>query len=1299
MPISQTDPFQTLGPGTNELNPVRWSAASPHSQYTRYPIAKRLAVFYGVRMKWITIDQLDLWAQTLQARTDLPELVADLIRASAGTINDIRFPSGGKGQVRGFDGWLEAVGAPPYVPDGKSVWEFGVSGATNTKLTSDYNKRTKEVPAADRADMTLVLITPFTWDDPKLKIVNWVATTRALNQWKDVRLLDGVQIIDWLTSKPAVAARWARKIGAKPGEVRSTDQYWEEYVLGFETPLSEDILLCGREKNAERLIEGLLKSGGPVAFVADSPEEVVAFAVAAIRKADPITRFFLEARTLIVDTEAAGRALWAEAQAVFLPRGQAMSTVSILASKGPTLKAGSYDRPDQGAEVLERPSAHELAKAFESMGLERDKAAKVARDCGRSVTVLARTFPGAGYAEPPRWKDDGAKLVAPLLAIGWDALYDKDREIVAALGDRSYDEIDRDLRPFLRTEDPPLEQNGSVWRLRAPVDAFVHVAHRLVPADLDRFRAAAIKILSEIEPDPKPDDYIKSTTEQKERYSDWLRNGVATTILQIAVLSKAAGLTFNGGAPQDWVNSLISDLALDKDHRLFASLRGQMTYLMEAAPNPLLVALERLLEGNRIAPLFDEIEGPLSPYSRHTGLLWGLEMLAWDPAYLVRVCDILTRLAIIDPGGRLTNRPLNSLREILVPWSPNTFAGDDLRLTALEAIERRDADIGWKVSLALLPRGHDVSSPTSRPRFREAGQDKAVTPTNHSLATFYVALAARVLALAKGQPARLAELVPVLEQFGGDTWDDAIAIIDEFMGSSTADDRRPVWDALIHLRDRHRRFATAEWAISEAYLKQIENLVDSYTPADAVARFGDLFNDWYPSIGGVLDPDEDAILDARRKAVRELLDQPDAAEHLVDLASKSRLAGSVGQAASYEVDDLDVLASLITIALRAPTPERIEFAGSISASARKLFPDAWPARLAQLIKANGLTPERASQLIYAWPETDDNVDFVESLGTDIDDHFWANKRAFRIKTVDADLIRVVGKYAKAGRPGAALDAASDRLEELTTPLVLKLLDAHIDEIIKTGGKGVDDTMGSYRLEQIFKFLDATGEVSLADIAAREFRIFPLLYHARRPLALHALMAEDGAFYATILEQVYPLEPKDKLSEAEKGARTRRAEAGFRLLHDFKQAPGVTGNPISMDKDKALEWIAAVRAANADPERNSLYDVYIGQALAHAPADPDGGWPHRALRDILETLAAPDIERGMTTERFNMRGVFMKSLFEGGKQERGIATIYRAWRDLAAAWPRTSALLENMAKRWDRDAEDSDLRARQDMMRD
>src|SRR5690606_16607525 len=150
-----------------------------------------------------------------------------------------------------------------------------------------------------------------------------------------------------------------------------------------------------------------------------------------------------------------------------------------------------------------------------------------------------------------------------------------------------------------------------------------------------------------------------------------------------------------------------------------------------------------------------------------------------------------------------------------------------------------------------------------------------------------------------------------------------------------------------------------------------------------------------------------------------------------------KLSWSVGQAAAYETDDFEALSAMITLALKDPTPQRIEFAGSLSANALKRFHETWPSRLAELIHAEALTPESASRLIFGWPETDETMAFVESLGSEIDSYFWSHKRAFRVKPDDADLLKTVHKYVKAGRPGAALDAASDRLDELTAPVVLK----------------------------------------------------------------------------------------------------------------------------------------------------------------------------------------------------------------------------------------------------------------------
>ena len=125
-------------------------------------------------MKWITALNLQQWMETIPSKTVFPAMVADLIRATATDISGIRCPSGDKGQVRGFDGYLESVGIPPYVPDGLSIWEFGLEGASDSKATKDYNKRTSEVSLADRQRTTLVIVSPRTWDTPSVKIQDWV---------------------------------------------------------------------------------------------------------------------------------------------------------------------------------------------------------------------------------------------------------------------------------------------------------------------------------------------------------------------------------------------------------------------------------------------------------------------------------------------------------------------------------------------------------------------------------------------------------------------------------------------------------------------------------------------------------------------------------------------------------------------------------------------------------------------------------------------------------------------------------------------------------------------------------------------------------------------------------------------------------------------------------------------------------------------------------------------------------------------------------------------------------------------
>jgi hypothetical protein len=150
-------------------------------------------------------------------------------------------------------------------------------------------------------------VSPWTWNDPKNKLEDWLAERKRRSSWKDVRYIDGSALETWLEQRPAVAAWHARHtLGVMPQEcVRSIDEFWQHFVGQFNPTLTEEVLLCERDDVAQQLIQDLLQPSNIVSLVADSPDEVVAFAIAAIRKAAKDVHHFLEVRTLVVDSAAA----------------------------------------------------------------------------------------------------------------------------------------------------------------------------------------------------------------------------------------------------------------------------------------------------------------------------------------------------------------------------------------------------------------------------------------------------------------------------------------------------------------------------------------------------------------------------------------------------------------------------------------------------------------------------------------------------------------------------------------------------------------------------------------------------------------------------------------------------------------------------------------------------------------------------------------------------------------------------------------------------------------------------------
>jgi hypothetical protein len=121
-------------------------------------------------------------------------------------------------------------------------------------------------------------------------------------------------------------------------------------------------------------------------------------------------------------------------------------------------------------------------------------------------------------------------------------------------------------------------------------------------------------------------------------------------------------------------------------------------------------------------------------------------------------------------------------------------------------------------------------------------------------------------------------------------------------------------------------------------------------------------------------------------------------------------------------------------------------------------------------------------------------------------------------------------------------------------------------------------------------------------------------------------------------------------------------------------------------------------AATEAKRLSIVNSYIGRALAHT-AELDGVWPQRPVADVIERLHSEDLERGIQIERYNMRGVFSRAMFEGGVQERELAERYRGWAaQQPASHMRTRAMLNSIAEGWDTDAKHADDEAARDRLR-
>jgi hypothetical protein len=1149
-------------------------------------------------------------------------------------------------------------------------------------------------------------VTPRTWKGAGA----WASGSKRNGPWKDVRAIDAIDLEEWLRLCPAVAASFARENGFAPSDhAQSIDEFWDIYSGRFSPRLNEKVLLAGRSQQKQELEQALVSGSGIQRCKGDSLDEVLAFLCAVVRSAEDVTREFLRARTLIVEAEEATRQLRNSDGLIMAVRGSATGAAGMLEDAGHRVivPIGRDTIKPSSAITLTRPSAYEMSEGLQEMGFSADEALRRAYECGRSVSILARRIPSA-TAERPAWSND-QRLIPAFFAGAWDQSKKADKSIIAALaGAKSYEDVEAGLREFLPLADAPLELVGSVWAVRAPVDLFVHISHLLPIGRLTALGKAVTDVLSELDPalELPPNERMYASLKGKVlKHSEWLRDGLATTLLILSAMGKENDLQTPAPSPELFVSGLVEALrGLRDDYRVVASLSRQLPMLMEAAPSPLLSALEQMLEGDgaKLKPVFQDSREHKSFWSSspHTGLLWALERIGHDPKYLQRTTDILAGLVAIDPGGTLSNRPLASLRSLFLTWKPATNASHEMRLAVLESLVSTKPDIAWQLIPTLLPRRGQIQFNSESPRFRDAGASEREILTYPVMFETVSAILAMAIRLAGSDGKRWTALLKETHELPASDRDRLIEAFGQTVKRMNAEQLPELWKELSRITRHHRAYPSAEWVMTDSQIAALELIAARIAPEDPGIQDEHLFTERFPDIPR-LDPSRllEQVDELRRNAVARIMSSF-GIEGVVDFASRveapSIVGGVFGSMAKSPSEAMDAI--LISDAL----PERpIRFSSGVSSGAYIQFGDSWLSRIQHEIETGRVQVALLQSLSEWWPIDPTVWNWISQFGEDAERRFWQGKQPWGLKSKGEELSYVVSQYLHFERPEFVIEALSSRASEISSSQLIEALIAFEQQIavrpeLLRGGISFD-------LQQVFQSLQVREDLPLENVAALEYRYLPLLRelwrNANPESALDRYLAQSPAFFVQVVADVFrPASKRNAPKASPTSEEEARAQIGITLLESFSRVPGQSGNDI--DGSALNRWVEEAQAIAKEQDRSEIAEQYIGKLLTHAVADTeDKVWPHRMIREGLEKWKAPQIEKGIYIGLMNSRGVTTRGPFEGGKQERDLAKQIRDNARKLDRWPKTKAVLIAQAESLEREAQREDTEAEQLRLRE
>jgi hypothetical protein len=1240
------------------------------------------------------------WADRVESDRQLASLVRHLVLGSGAKIRECRFLTNEETNTSGWDGIVTAETEGLYVPAQNSRWELSKEKAVVAKAERDISERSANPGELQFSETTYVAVTPRRWPGRKIDGRKqssgdykkaWAEEKKAKYGWKDVRVIDAIDLAAWIAAVPGAAIWLAQLMGRRVTGATSLLAHWNE-LSTLRVGLIPEIFLAGRNVFSAALDMSI--GGGPKAFEAqtwshqDLKDAVSAWWAIKSQRSDwliplmPIAVQSLDAWTQLTKSN--------KPMLLFADEGMELRPehISSAVAHGHHViyrTTAGRSRADGGS--LPPLSRDVLAEELQKSKLDSHEAWRMSSHAAGSGVALKRML--LGHSADPVWANSGtAREVAPVVLLGsWDGTLEGDRQRVEALFSKSYAEVEAMLLPHAQADDPLVRQIGKTWRVVGREDAWRWLAPHLEDKTLSMFREQANVVLSEINPRydlPSDRRMFANITGDVPKHSSRLRRAIAETLCLVALRPPTEKKDEFVALARSIVDRVLAE---GRDWKSWASLDYALVFLAEAVPDAFLSSIERDLKSASPATtaLFSNGGDGLFGDVPHVDLMWALEGLLWQPQWVMRAITVLAKFAGSDPGGNTSPRPMGVLREVFLPWLPQTCLDIKQRCQALDQVMQVEPEVAWKLFLALLPKTHDVSSPTHIPSYlpSQTPSGKKINADEYWEQVRHVAK--RLIELTQQRPEKWKALIREFHQLPTDALHAALAAISEVRASWTDEEKLRVWDSLRAFAADHRFYADANWRMPDNQLVKVEKLSREMEPVDPLRRNAWLFAGYSAHTAGTTtktpqDQRKDLLKQERVRALNEVVKSG----HLTALCefalciNESGTAGALIAEENVLIDDTRILPAW----LQNVEKKQVEFARGYFAA--RFFREGWSWFDALSPQAWG--SDTLAQLAQVFPFNTETWSRFSNFDADFIDKYWLQVQPYPRLSTTADVEKAVTELISRGRAAAAIQLVdSTRFEKnvtVTVELALRAVEA-VGKQPEPRKEQIDPYQASEVIRGIQDFETLTPDQTKR-LATIEWNHLPFLKEHLEPKTLNRHVLSDPAFFVELLKarpwsDNSPPDTRPELSEEQR----TRYENAEDLLDRLFRLPGQSDDH-NLDFVVFTEWVHRARSLAVEAGYAQTCENRIGHLLLHSPIDPGGFWPCKPICRFLSEDSTDVTRDAFRVAIFNNQGWPGPHMSDGllksdmSEREKAVQILRSSAAQIEMEFPLVAEILRSVA---------------------